>query len=831
MKVVIMAGGQGTRLRPLTSGRPKPMVPVVNKPVMAHVLDLVKRHGMTDVIVTVQHGAQAIEDYFGGGSRLGLRITYAVEDVPLGTAGSVRNARPYLDEPFMVISSDALTDFDLNRIIAFHRERGALATLALYRVPHPLEYGVIVTEGDGRIVRFLEKPSWGEVISDQVNTGIYVLEPEVLDDIPADEPQDWAQQVFPRMLAQNQLLFGYVAGGYWCDIGDHQEYLRACSDVLEGRVDVEELGQHIGGGIWTGDGVEIAPDAQLYGPIYLGEGARIKGQVIIRGPTVVREHTIIDNLAQVERSIIWRNSYVGEAAEISGAIIGRQCSIKSNVTILEGAVIGDNCVIGERAVIQPNVKIWPGKEVEPGARVNSSIVWGRQGRKVLFGRFGVTGVVNVDLTPEFAAKLGAAFSSTLPKGSAVVINRDPHRSPRMLKRAIIAGLPSGGVNVLDTQVVPLPVARYYTRVTDAAACVHVRLSPHDQRVVDIRFMDGEGLNLDREAERGIERAFFREDFRRAYMDDIGTIDYASKVVERYSEGFIGALRADAIRDRQFRIVVDYAYAPNVLVLPSLLSSLRVDVVPLNANLDESKLSVLREELDAGLEQLGKIVAALDTDLGVRLDVGGEKVFLVDDRGERLSDPTACLAVADLALRSAGGGVIVIPVDQPSAYELLAARYGGQVVRTKVDVQAVMKTCSELDGVVMAGDGTGNFIFPAFQPVADGLMATAKLLELLATQETRLSQVVTGLPPFFVARAQVRCPWEVKGAVMRQLSGQFKDRAELIDGLKIWQGEGTWALIRPDLDRPVCHVVAEAPSMAEAEGLVEQYSDLMESLQQ
>jgi len=829
MKAVVMAGGQGSRLRPLTSGRPKPMVPVVNKPVMAHVLELLRRHGITEVVATVQYHANLIEDYFGDGHHIGMNITYVAEEVPLGTAGSVKNARQHLDDPFIVISSDALTDVDLGKVIAFHEEKGALATMALYRMPSPLEYGVIITDTDGRILQFLEKPSWGEVISDQVNTGIYVMQPEALDLIPEGEPYDWSQHVFPQLLDRKDPLFGYVVEGYWCDIGNHQEYMRACSDLLQGRVHLGEIGRARGESIWVGDDVEVAPDAQLYGPIYLGNEVKIKGGVVIRGPAALRDNTIVDDRAQIERSFVWRNSYIGEASEVHGAIIGSQCSVKARAAIFEGAVIGDRCVVGEQAIIRPNVKIWPGKEVEPGATVNSSIIWGRQGRKVLFGRFGVTGVVNVDLTPEFAAKLGAAFSSTLPKGSLVVINRDPHRSPRMLKRAIISGLPSGGVNAWDTGTMPVPVARYYTRVTGAVAAVHVRLSPHDQRVVDIRFMDGNGLNLDNASKREVERAFFREDFRRAHMDDIGTIEYAPQVVERYSEGFMAALDAAAIRRRGFKIVVDYAYAPTALVLPSLLSDLNVDVVQLNARVDESKLSVLPHEFDAGLERLGKIVGALGTDLGVRLDVGGEKVFLVDDRGQRLPDSLACAALADLALRTCGGGVLVVPVDQSLAFEHIAGRYGGRVVRTKVDPHSLMRACSQ-EGVVMAGDGTGNFIFPAFQPAMDGLMAIAKLLEFLAIQETRLSEVVAGLPPFFLASGQVGCPWDAKGTVMRLLREQFKDSAETVDGIKIWLGGWTWVLLRPDLDRPLCHVVAEAQTTDEAQGIVDRYRDLLRELQ-
>ncbi|MGC8786754.1 MAG: sugar phosphate nucleotidyltransferase, partial [Anaerolineae bacterium] len=582
MKAVVMAGGEGSRLRPLTINRPKPMVPLVNKPVLFHILELLKRHGITQVVVTLQYMADMVQDYFGDGSALGMEINYSIEEIPLGTAGSVKNAQKYLDDTFIVISGDAVTDFDLSAIIQYHKTQKAVATLTLYRVPNPLEYGVVILNGDGRIREFQEKPSWGQVISDTVNTGIYVLEPQVLELFEAGKPFDFSKDLFPILLDRGEPLYGYVSEGYWCDIGNIQEYIRASSDVLEGRVHLEPIGREIGAGVWGGENIEIAPDAQLYGPIYLGDGVKIKGGVVIRGPSVVRNYSIVDNRAQVDRSIVWRNSYVGEGVELRGAIVCRQCSIKSKAVIFEGAVVGDMSMVGERAIIHPNVKIWPEKVVEAGATVKSSIIWGSQARRVLFGRYGVTGQVNIDLTPEFAAKLGAAFGATLPKGAVVTINRDPHRSPRMLKRGLISGLPSAGIHVRDLRSVPIPVARYITRKIGAAGGLHVRLSPHDNRVVDIKFMDSRGLNLSKDAERNIERVFFREDFRRVYLDEIGVIDYQPDVIETYTADFLSRLNIQAIQNARFSVVVDYANAPTSLVLPNILRHLGVRVVELNA---------------------------------------------------------------------------------------------------------------------------------------------------------------------------------------------------------------------------------------------------------
>jgi mannose-1-phosphate guanylyltransferase/phosphomannomutase len=805
------------------------MVPMVNRPMMAHILHLLKRHGITEVIVTVQYLAANIQDHFGDGESLGMKIIYSVEESPLGTAGSVKHAQQYLDDTFLVISGDALTDFDLTRIIEYHQQKQSLATLTLYRVPNPLEYGVIIIDDDGHIRQFLEKPSWGEVFSDTINTGIYVLEPAALDYFEPEVVFDFSKDLFPMILKRGDPIYGHVADGYWCDVGNLQEYMRATRDLLNGKVQVGDLGQHIGGGIWTGEDVEIAPDAQLYGPVYLGHGVKIKGGAVVRGPSVIRDYTIADTRAHVDRSVIWRNSYIGERAELRGAIVGRQVTFKVNAVAFEGSVIGDESIVDQGAIIHPNVKIWPKKEIEAGATVRTSIIWGAQGRRVLFGRYGVTGLVNVDLTPEFAAKLGAAFGATLPMDATVTINRDAHRTPRMIKRAIISGLPSAGVDVADLRTVPIPVARYYTRTSpDLAGGIHVRLSPFDNRVVDIKLFDDQGMNISKAAQRKVEQVFFREDFRRAYLDEIGTIEYAALVEDRYVEGYMAAIDEEAIREKEPYLVVDYAYATASLFLPTILSRLGSNVVALNASLDETKMSIPAAELERALRQLALISGSLQADMGVRLDVGGEKIFVVDDQGDVLPGTTTLAALSTLALAASGGDTIVVPINQPRIFEKIAAQYSGQVIRTKVDAAELMLMATQ-PGVVLVGDGDGSVAFPTFQPALDGLFAIAKTLELLATQNVKLSHVVRQLPRYFTARRKVACPWEKKGQIMRILNERYHvSEGQVVDGIQIDLSEDEWVLILPDPDRPVFHLHAESTSTDQAQGLVDKYARVVES---
>ncbi len=835
MKAVVMAGGEGSRLRPLTINRPKPMVPIANRPVMGHIIELCKRHGFDEIVATLQYRAEDIQHYFGDGSTIGVQMNYSVEPRPLGTAGSVRFADKYLsgDKPFLIISGDALTDFNLSEIVEFHKRVGAAVTITLYRVPTPLEYGVIIVDADGKIERFLEKPSWGEVISDTVNTGVYVISPEVLEEIEQGTAVDFSKDLFPKLMKRGAPLYGYVASGYWTDVGNIGEYMRAAGDLLSGKVNLGEVAHHIGGGIYAEDDVEIAPDAQLFGPVYLGLGTRIKGGVVVHGPTAISPYAIIDSRAHIDRSIVWRNSYIGEGAELRGAIIGQRCSLKSRAVVFEGAVLGDECTVGDAAVIHPNVKIWPNKEIEAGATVRSSLVWGSQARRALFGRYGVTGLVNVDLTPEFAAQLSAAFGATLPKGSTVAINRDPHRAARMIKRAMVSGLPSAGVTVQDLNQVPIPVARYYTSVSSSAGGVHVRLSPYDQRVVDIRFFDKDGQNLGKSKERSVENVFFREDFRRVPFDELGRIEEVAGIPERrYIQAFLQALNVGVIREAHFNLAVDYASAPTSLILPIILNELGCTVVALNERIDETKMAVPNATFQHGLDQLASITSAVGADFGVRLDVGGERMWLVDGNGNKLTGTQTAAAFMDLALRSLSDGnprEISVMVNQPHLFEEMAARHNTRVTRTKIDPQALMDSAKD-GNVLVAMSGAGEFILPSFHGLIDAMFPVGKLLEFLAVQKTTLADVIATLPPYYTAQRRVGCPWDQKGRVMRLLNEQFRDQiTEQVDGIKVQLDPNQWVLIIPESDEAVFTIFAEGPSAETAAALADRYARVIEGM--
>ncbi len=275
MKAVVMAGGQGTRLRPLTSNQPKPMVPIVNKPCIQHILELVQRHGINEAVMTLAFLPRLIRNHFGDGSSLGMHIDYTVEETPAGTAGSIRLAKDLLDETFLVISGDALTDFDLTKVINFHKEREAMVTIALTSVENPLEFGVVIVDDQGRIQRFLEKPGWGQVFSDTVNTGIYVLEPEIFDHIPEGQPYDFSHDLFPKLFEMKKPLYGMVCEGYWQDVGSLEQYVAANRDALDGKIKLTPPGVRLRGNIWVGKGAQIDSLDDVEGPAVIGENVRV----------------------------------------------------------------------------------------------------------------------------------------------------------------------------------------------------------------------------------------------------------------------------------------------------------------------------------------------------------------------------------------------------------------------------------------------------------------------------------------------------------------------------------------------------------------------------
>jgi mannose-1-phosphate guanylyltransferase/phosphomannomutase len=812
MKAVIMAGGEGTRLRPLTSNMPKPMMHLANRPMMEHIVQLLQRHGFDDIVVTVAFMANNIRSYFGDGSEFGVRMVYATEETPLGTAGSVRNAMEELDERFLVISGDVLTDIDLSRIVGFHEEKGALATIGLTAVENPLEFGIVITNDDGTIERFLEKPGWGQVFSDTVNNGIFVLEPEIFDYIPPDRPVDFSSEVFPKLLDDQKALYGYTCEGYWEDVGTLAAYVSAHKDILDGRVEVDVPGFRLDGGVWLGEGAEIDPDARIEGPVVIGDHCRIEAGARLGAYSVLGNNVMVRSEAQLDRTVVHDGAYVGQSVRLLGAVVGRNSDLRAGSRCDDGVVLGDECFIGAGAHIGTNVKVYPFKTVEAGAVVNQSLVWESKGSRTLFGADGVQGLANVDITPELVTRVAMAYATTLKKGATVTTSRDSSRSARKLKRSIMAGLNAGGINVDDLEVAPVPVTRFQVRSQRAQGGITVRLVEGDPQSVVIRFFDELGTDISEAAARKIERTFYREDYRRVFPGDIGDIGFPPRAIEYYTQSIVDAIDTKAIREAAFKVVVDYAYGTSSFVMPNVLSKLGADVLAVNPY--ASTLGALAFEMGTHATAVANLVRSSGAHLGCVIDPDGEHVRFIDDEGHVLSDTQSLLAFTSLLGQTSDAGCrIAVPVAAPSEVAHVAEGYGLEVLWTKLSTPALMKSALS-DDIVMGASLDGGYIFPKYLPAFDATAAFATMLELLARTGTRLSKLVEGLPRTHVVHETVSTPSEHKGAIMRSLMENATGELVLVDGIKELHDDG-WALVLPDPEDPISHVWAEAGSDTDA----------------
>jgi mannose-1-phosphate guanylyltransferase / phosphomannomutase len=829
MKAVVMAGGEGTRLRPLTSNQPKPMVSIVGKPCMEHILELLREHCMTDVIVTVAFLPQAIRGYFGDGESLGMEIGYSVEESPLGTAGSVRLAARQLDEAFLVISGDALCDVDLSALTAFHRERGAAVTIGLKSVDNPLEFGIVVTDDEGRIERFLEKPSWGQVFSDTINTGIYVLEPEVLRHVPSDRPFDFSKELFPYLLEMGRPLYGYVMDGYWQDIGNLDQFRQANFDALDESIRLNIPGIRIRGNVWLGEGVEVADLEQIEGPALVSNYCRIAPGATAGPYSVLSNSVTLRERTRTTRSVIDASTHIGRSSLIEGAIIGRSCDIRAHVRIHEGVAVGDEVTIGSETVVMPGVRIYPYKEVESGSQINESLIWESRASPRLFGRDGVAGLVNVDLTPEVAVRIAAALGTALKRGARVAASRDSAPACRMVKRAMITGFTSAGLDVADLRVLPAAVARHLLKSEGYEAGFHVGTSQADPEVVQIRFFEQPGIQLSASLQKEIEKNFTRGELRRAAFSDIGDISYPARVRETYAHDLLAGLDIDAIRARRFRIVVDYGFSAASFVLPLVLGPLGVEAVSAHGfttDRTDSGTALVREAIG----QVKQLVPAVVADLGVVLDRAAERLYLVDERGREIPVEQSLLLFLQLIGANGRRGKLAFPITVTSQVDRLLDGSGLEVVRTPASLGDLTKAAAE-PGVIFAGAVGGGYVFPEFVPAYDAVASLCNLLELLAPVGRPLSELVAELPAPTLVHRQLPCPWGVKGTVMRVLTERLRDRdLDLLDGIKVFDDRG-WAQVLPDPDEPIVHIYAEGQTEEDSKALEAEYRELVEEIVQ
>lgn len=367
MQAVILVGGQGTRLRPLTCNTPKPMLPVANRPFIDHVFNLLKRHGITEIILAIQYLSEAFEKYYGDGSQLGLKLVYVQEKEPLGTAGAVKNVERYLDGTFLVLNGDILTDLDLSSMIEFHREVGSKLTISLVPVDDPTAYGLVELDDSRRIRRFLEKPRWEDVTSNLINAGTYVIEPDVFRYVPPAQFYMFERGLFPVLLQTGDPIYGFPSQCYWMDMGTPEKYMAVHHDLLMGKMTDSFPGAEVSPRVWMGPDADIDLSARIVGPAIIGRDCRVGAGARLTGPVVVGDRCAIGPGAVLEDAVVWDDVAVGAQSVLQHCVVARDSRIDDGVVVGGGAVVADGCSIGAGNKLENGIRIWPGVSIPANA--------------------------------------------------------------------------------------------------------------------------------------------------------------------------------------------------------------------------------------------------------------------------------------------------------------------------------------------------------------------------------------------------------------------------------------------------------------------------------
>ncbi len=764
IKAVIMAGGEGTRLRPLSSNLPKPMVRMFDRPVIEHIVNLLKRHGITDIMTTLQYMPKMISDYFGDGSAFGVSMSYSVESTPMGTAGSVKQCGDFIkDDDFIVISGDAVCDLDLKSCIDFHRSREADATIVLYTSSKPLEYGLVMTDKDCRIERFIEKPSWGQVFTDTVNTGIYVLSPSVMKLVPDNTKFDFACDLFPMLLGSGADIYGVTAEGFWCDMGDIPSYLRCCQAALSGEVKLSIPAAEKSPGVWSGS--EICDGATIIAPCYIGENVTVGHGSIVGPYACLGSGSRIAEGAAVVRSVL-DGAQVGPGANVNGAVLCRGSVVKGGVCMSDSSALGEQSIVGEMATIAAGVKIWPEKTIAPGIRLERNIASSELCRSWVFDDYGViSGEPNFDLTPEFCMHIGMAVADWA--GGEIAVSRSGEAAARTCMMALEIGISSAGKSVVRCDATFPSAAAYAARGCRVSASIFVEQKSGS---VAIRIFNREGLPPSRESARKIEHAVLRCEFSRADPRLMGTTRTISGVMGSYSAAAASGqalASATVSQDRRLRFS-----APGT--------------------------SPSNEALRAALAQVG---CRLHSGAGLpvmQVSDDGFSLTAIDESGQSLSFDTL-IAIITLLEFDSGMRTVAVPYGAPKIIDDIAESYDGHIMRVG------------RDGV------EASRLFAISPQMHDGIFAAARIAGAMVKTGATLRELRQAIPSFSTVTRDISLDGD-RGLVMRLLADQTREeKRELYEGLRISTKNG-WVHITPHLSKSSLRITGEGSDTEIAEEL-------------
>ena len=733
MQAIIMAGGEGTRLRPLTCNKPKPLAPLCGKPVLEYILDLLKKNSFTKSTLTLMYQANKIVSHFEDDCYNGIELEYTFEDVPLGTAGSVKKACH--DDLVLVISGDAMCDFDLSAAIEFHKSNNADATIIVKSVKDPREFGLVLYSSEGDITGFVEKPSYEGCTTDMANTGVYILSASAINLIEDDVQSDFAQDIFPVMLKNKMKLMAYEEKGYWCDIGDLKAYLKCQQDMLEGKVACNINARRELDGLYTNsstnfNGVKIVP------PCYLGHNVSIgEGSVIEAGSIICDEVTISKN-SKIHASVILDGAFLGENVSCNEAIVCEHVKMLKGSCAFEGCVIGEKSTVGENSVIESGVRIWQSKEIENDTIISYDIKYG-QGRKLTLDEDGLVGETNGEITPSVMSRLGAAMGSSLPKHeNKMCVGYSDGIASHAFASSLISGGMSSGTEVWDFGSCTINELIFCMQ----QASINLGCYIDSGKYTQVKILSSSGLPIIRKQERKIESGLNRDDYK----------------------------KADGLTFGEYR---------NVHELTDMYLQFLKNILP-------KKIIGVRPEFKCSDLRISNIINAVITS---RIDDNGNRiVFHISENGQKVScytEETGYVFYEKLVILCSKfyfekGADVAVPYSFPLIIDEFAKKYNRKVLR--------YFNCS-----FDSSDEEARKLATECTFVNDGIVMSLLIINYLYENGFTLFQAINDIPEFYSTTRFVPVK-QLPENILKELSHNNK---ELKEGVVVKENDNR-VLIRP-----------------------------------
>ncbi len=778
MKAVIVAGGEGKGLRPLTLYTPKPMVNVLNRPIMEYAVDLLKRNGITEIGVTLHRFPSMVQDHFGDGNRFGVHFCYFQERKALGTAGGIRYAEAFLSDDFLVMGASCVADFDLASAISFHRENNAMVTVIITRETKSRE--TVILGKDERIKSFMypgegggEDHTWG-------NTGIYILSKKILSYFPEDSNIDFTRDLFPFLLEQEERIFGYPCEGYFCDVTDMQSYRQCHHDLLDGKGNALPKDILQGKGVFLEKGAFLEVGVAITPPVYIGENTYVESGAEILPYSVIGSSCVIGEGARIAECIVDCGGYLDEGSFIEGAVLGKKVTMKKNAKAYQGTVIGDDTVLGAEVIVKPDIHIWPNKIISDGSIVGKNIVNSEGLKRNLFGYRGITGVPGVDFTPENISKIGACFGVMNQMGK-LAIAYDGHPVSYMAHTALLSGTMSSGVKVYDFGENLLSVVRSAVGFYGLKGGIYISFR---DRQIHLDFLSQEGANIDRPMQQKLELLIEKEDFARA----------SSHLIET-------PLKLESYKNYHFKVMVKQFSLHHIDRFVYLKTASSLVEQYCNQLFREVMIKPIR--LKDKILKNGEITACISED--------GERLTLYAEDGNEIKNDKLFMILILILLEEGHKNIVVPPYLSQKAIAL-AKNSGAEVTVSANTDAAFMKELLR------------QHAFSEFQLCYDAVYALAKLMEYLSIKKLQLCDISRNLPEIFKARTKVRTVFGKAEKAIRELSeSQGQEPPQFLDGIKIHKKDG-WVFIVPDSKKTSFTIITEGISEEYANELCDFYAN-------